>query len=52
VQSHELLREVLRTTSAKQIAADLNLSLSIIYLEVGEPAGWKPALRCSDEPCL
>jgi hypothetical protein len=31
VQSHELLREVLRTTSAKQIAADLNLSLSIIY---------------------
>lgn len=31
MQSHELLREVLRSTSAKQVAADLNLSLSIIY---------------------
>ena len=31
MQSHEILREVLQTTSAKQIAADLNLSLSLIY---------------------
>jgi transposase len=31
MQSHELLREVLKTTSAKQVAADLNLSLSLIY---------------------
>jgi hypothetical protein len=31
VQSHEILKEVLQTTSAKQIAADLNLSLSLIY---------------------
>lgn len=31
MQSHELLREVFKDTSAKQIAADLNLSLSLIY---------------------
>lgn len=31
MQSHELLREVFKTTSAKQVAADLNLSLSLIY---------------------
>ncbi len=31
MQSHELLREVLQNTSAKQVAADLNLSLSMIY---------------------
>jgi hypothetical protein len=31
MQSHELLREVLQTTSAKQVAADLGLSLSMIY---------------------
>ena len=31
MQSHEVLREVLQTTSAKQIAAELNLSLSLIY---------------------
>lgn len=31
MQSHEILREVLQTTSAKQVAADLNLSLSLIY---------------------
>lgn len=31
MQSHELLREVLKSTSAKQIASDLNLSLSLIY---------------------
>jgi hypothetical protein len=31
MQSHELLREVLQKCSAKQVAADLNLSLSMIY---------------------
>jgi len=31
MQSHEMLREVLKTTSAKQVAADLGLSLSLIY---------------------
>lgn len=31
MQSHELLREVIKDTSAKKIAADLNLSLSLIY---------------------
>ncbi len=31
MQSHEVLREVFQTTSAKQIAADLGLSLSLIY---------------------
>ncbi len=31
MQSHEVLREVLKSTSAKQIAADLNLSLSLVY---------------------
>lgn len=31
MQSYEVMREVLKKTSAKQIAADLNLSLSLIY---------------------
>lgn len=31
MQSHELLKDVLKRTSAKQIAADMNLSLSLIY---------------------
>jgi hypothetical protein len=31
MQSHELLREVLQRTSAKQVAANLGLSLSMIY---------------------
>ena len=31
MQSHELLREVFQKTSAKQISADLGLSLSMIY---------------------
>ena len=31
MQSHELLREVLQKNSAKQIAAELGLSLSMIY---------------------
>ena len=31
MQSHELLREIFQKTSAKQVAADLGLSLSMIY---------------------
>jgi hypothetical protein len=31
MQSHEVLREVLQKCSAKQVAADLGLSLSMIY---------------------
>ncbi|PAW67094.1 MAG: hypothetical protein B9S34_06370 [Opitutia bacterium Tous-C1TDCM] len=31
MQSHEVMREVLKKTSAKQIAADMGLSLSLIY---------------------
>ena len=31
MQSHELLREVIQKTSPKQVSADLNLSLSMIY---------------------
>ena len=31
MHSHEVMKEVLKKTSAKQIAADMNLSLSLIY---------------------
>ena len=31
MHSYEVMREVLKRTSAKQIAADMNLSLSLIY---------------------
>jgi hypothetical protein len=31
MQSHELIRDVLRDSNAKQVAADMNLSLSMIY---------------------
>jgi hypothetical protein len=31
MHSHEVMKEVLRKTSAKQIAAEMNLSLSLIY---------------------
>lgn len=31
MESHELMREVLKKTSAKQIAAEMGLSLSLIY---------------------
>ena len=39
MQSYELLREVLKTTSAKQMAADLGLSLSLIYKWAEKPEG-------------
>jgi hypothetical protein len=40
MQSHELLREVIHQAGAKQVAGDLNLSLSLIYkwTEPPEPA--------------
>jgi transposase len=38
MQSHELLKEVLKQTSAKQIAADLGLSLSLVYKWTEAPA--------------
>lgn len=39
MQSHEVLKEVLKQTSAKQIAADMGLSLSLIYKWTEAPAG-------------
>ena len=41
MQSHELLKDVLKRTSAKQIAADMSLSLSLVYkwAEPVEPGG-------------
>ena len=38
MQSHELLKEVLKQTSAKQISADLGLSLSLVYKWAEAPA--------------
>ncbi len=38
MQSHELLKEILKRTSAKQLAADMNLSLSLIYKWSEPPA--------------
>lgn len=38
MQSHELLKDLLRKTSAKQIAADMGLSLSLIYKWAEPPA--------------
>src|SRR4030095_7056757 len=37
MQSHEVLREVLKSTSAKQIASDLNCALSLIYKSTEPP---------------
>jgi hypothetical protein len=37
MEPHELMKEVLKRTSAKQIAADLGLSLSLIYKWTEEP---------------
>ena len=61
MQSHELLREVFKTTSAKHIAAEMNLSLSMIYkwaeTDDGEGSGTvnpldriEALLRCSNDP--
>mgnify|MGYP003333125331 FL=1 len=37
MEPHELMKDVLKRTSAKQIAADLGLSLSLIYKWTEEP---------------
>ena len=64
MQSHELLREVFQECSPKQVAAELGLSLSMIYkwAEPGDPtAGSGSAnpldridalIRCSNDPRL
>ena len=38
MDSHEVIREVLKGTSAKQIAADMGLSLSLVYKWAEPPA--------------
>ena len=38
MESHEVLREAFKATSAKQIAADMNLSLSLVYKWTEAPA--------------
>lgn len=38
MQSHELLKELLKNTSAKQVASDMGLSLSLIYKWAEPPA--------------
>ncbi len=64
MQSHELLREVFQKCSPKQVAADLGLSLSMIYkwAEPPDPAAGSGStnpldriealLRCSKDPRL
>src|SRR5262245_27698196 len=39
MQSHELLREVFQTTSPKKVAAQMGLSLSMIYKWAEPPDG-------------
>ena len=39
MDSHEVMKEVLKKTSAKQIAADMGLSLSLIYKWAEPPEG-------------
>ncbi len=62
MQSHELLREVFQTCSPKQVAAELGLSLSMIYkwAEPGVPGAGSGStnpldridalLRCTNDP--
>ena len=64
MQSHELLREVFQECSPKQVAAELGLSLSMIYkwAEPGDPAAGSGStnpldridalIRCSNNPRL
>jgi len=63
MKSHELLREVFEKCNPKQIAADLGLSLSLIYKwaepaqETGSGAAnpldrMEALLRCTDDPRL
>lgn len=62
MQSYELLQEVLKTTSAKQISAELGLSMSLIYKWAEKPesdaggSGGNPLdrvdllMKCSQDP--
>lgn len=63
MQSHELLREVFQKTSAKQVASDLGLSLSMIYKWAESDDGMgsgtvnpldrvEALLRCTNDPRL
>jgi hypothetical protein len=64
MQSHELLREVFQKCSPKQVAAELGLSLSMIYkwAEPGDPTAGSGStnpldridglLRCTNDPRL
>ena len=64
MHSHELLREVFHQASAKQVAADLGLSLSMIYKWAEPPAEGagsgsanplnriEALLRCTNDPRL
>ena len=54
MQSHEVMREVLKKTSAKQIAADMGLSLSLIYkwAEPPEDDSGSGAYAPPNEPSL
>jgi transcriptional regulator with XRE-family HTH domain len=63
MQSHELLREVFQKCSAKQVAAELQLSLSTIYkwAEPDDGTGSGTAnpldriealLKCTGDPCI
>jgi hypothetical protein len=64
MQSHELLREVFQKCSPKQVAAELGLSLSMIYkwAEPGDPTAGSGStnpldridalMRCSKDPHL
>jgi hypothetical protein len=64
MQSHELLREVFQECSPKQVAAELGLSLSMIYkwAEPGDPAAGSGStnpldridalIRCTGDPRL
>jgi hypothetical protein len=42
MESHEVMRAVLKTTSAKQVAAGMNLSLSLVYKWAEPPADGVP----------
>lgn len=62
MQSHEVLREVFQSTSAKQIASELGLSLSLIYKWAETPVADAPVgggnpldrvdqlMRCTQDP--
>jgi hypothetical protein len=62
MESHELLREVFQKVSPKQAAAEMGLSVSMIYKWAEPPASTSGApnpldriaalIRCSDDPAI